>query len=180
MFFDTWHGLLRVLIVGTVSYAALISLLRISGKRSLSKMNAFDLVVTVALGSTFATVILNNSIPLAEGVLALGLLIALQFVITWLSVRFEPLQNLVKAEPTLLVRDGDYLPEAMRTQRVTKEEVEAALRENGTADAAQAACVVLETDGSLSVIQAGRRALKRRQASRAARAARSGFAALAG
>ena len=100
------------LIVGTVSYAALISLLRISGKRSLSKMNAFDLVVTVALGSTFATVILNNSIPLAEGVLALGLLIALQFVITWLSVRFEPLQNLVKAEPTLLVRDGDYLPEA--------------------------------------------------------------------
>ncbi|HUU25622.1 MAG TPA: DUF421 domain-containing protein [Methyloceanibacter sp.] len=90
MFFDTWFGLLRVLVVGTLSYAALIALLRISGKRSLSKMNAFDLVVTVALGSTFATVILNNAIPLAEGVLALALLVFLQFVITWLSVRFEP------------------------------------------------------------------------------------------
>jgi uncharacterized membrane protein YcaP (DUF421 family) len=155
MFFDSWFGLLRVLIVGTLSYAALIALLRISGKRSLSKMNAFDLVVTVALGSTFATVILNNSIPLAEGVLALALLIVLQFVITWLSVRFEPVQNLVKAEPTLLVRDGNYLTEAMRTQRVTREEVEAALRENGTRDVSQADCVVLETDGSLSVIQAG-------------------------
>jgi len=154
MFFDTWFGLLRVLIVGTVSYAALIALLRISGKRSLSKMNAFDLVVTVALGSTFATVILSNSIPLAEGVLALALLIFLQFVITWLSVRFEPVQNLVKSEPTLLVRNGDYLTEAMLTQRVTKEEVEAALRENGTSDVSQAACVVLETDGSLSVVQA--------------------------
>ena len=154
MFFDTWFGLLRVLIVGTVSYAALIALLRISGKRSLSKMNAFDLVVTVALGSTFATVILSNSIPLAEGVLALALLIFLQFVITWLSVRFEPVQNLVKSEPTLLVRNGDYLAQAMRTQRVTKEEVEAALRENGTSDVSQAACVVLETDGSLSVVQA--------------------------
>ena len=154
MFFDTWFGLLRVLIVGTVSYAALIALLRISGKRSLSKMNAFDLVVTVALGSTFATVILSNSIPLAEGVLALALLIFLQFVITWLSVRFEPVQNLVKSEPTLLVHNGDYLTEAMRTQRVTKEEVEAALRENGTSDVSQAACVVLETDGSLSVVQA--------------------------
>jgi len=154
MFFDTWFGLLRVLIVGTLSYAALIALLRISGKRSLSKMNAFDLVVTVALGSTFATVILNNSIPLAEGVLALALLVFLQFVITWLSVRYEPVQDLVKSEPTLLVRDGTYLMEAMRAQRVTKEEVEAALRENGTSEVDQADCVVLETDGSLSVIQA--------------------------
>jgi len=114
MFFDTWFGLLRVLVVGTLSYAALIALLRISGKRSLSKMNAFDLVVTVALGSTFATVILNNSIPLAEGVLALALLICLQFAITWLSVRYEPVQDLVKSEPSLLVRDGTYLMEAMR------------------------------------------------------------------
>src|SRR5665811_1594614 len=97
MFFDTWFGLLRVLVVGTLSYPALIALLRISGKRSLSKMNAFDLVVTVALGSTFATVILNNSIPLTEGVLALALLVFLQFVITWLSVRFEPVQTLVKS-----------------------------------------------------------------------------------
>jgi uncharacterized membrane protein YcaP (DUF421 family) len=154
MFFDTWFGLLRVLIVGTVSYATLIALLRVSGKRSLSKMNAFDLVVTVALGSTFATVILNNSIPLAEGVLALALLICLQFAITWLSVRFEWVQDLVKSEPTLLVRDGDYLTGAMRSQRVTKEEIEAALRENGAADVCHASCVVLETDGSLSVIQA--------------------------
>ena len=155
MFFETWLGLARVLIIGTLAYAALIALLRLSGKRSLSKMNAFDLVVTVALGSTFATVILDNSIPLAEGVLALALLIVLQFVITWLSVRFEWVQDLVKSEPTLLVRDGNYLREAMRAQRVTKEEIEAALRENGTSDVAEADCVVLETDGSLSVIQSG-------------------------
>jgi len=51
------------------------------------------------------------------------------------------------------VRDGTYLMEAMRAQRVTKEEVEAALRENGTSNVSQADCVVLETDGSLSVIQ---------------------------
>ena len=156
MFFDSWFGLLRVLVVGTITYAALITLLRVSGKRSLSKMNAFDLVVTVALGSTFAAVILNNSIPLAEGVLALGLLVCLQFIITWLSVRFGPVEDLVKSEPSLLVRDGAYLTDAMREQRVTKKEIEAALRENGTADIAKADCVVLETDGSLSVIQNGK------------------------
>lgn len=153
MFFDGWHGLLRVLIIGTATYTALIALLRVSGKRSLSKMNAFDLVVTVALGSTFATVILDDNIPLAEGVFALALLILLQFIITWLSVRVQLVQQLVKSEPTLLVRDGAYLDQAMRQQRVTREEVQAAMRSNGTADLAQVACVVLETDGSMSVIE---------------------------
>ncbi|RMD68975.1 MAG: DUF421 domain-containing protein, partial [Cyanobacteria bacterium J149] len=49
MFFETWSGLGRVLIVGVLAYAGLIVLLRFSGKRTLSKMNAFDLIVTVAL-----------------------------------------------------------------------------------------------------------------------------------
>ncbi|MDQ3601244.1 MAG: DUF421 domain-containing protein, partial [Actinomycetota bacterium] len=71
MWFDTWTDLGRVLIVGPLAYAALVAVLRISGARSLSKLNAFDLVVTVALGSTLATVLLNGSVSLAEGVLGL-------------------------------------------------------------------------------------------------------------
>jgi uncharacterized membrane protein YcaP (DUF421 family) len=152
MFFGDWFGLLRIVVIGSLTYGALIAFLRISGKRSLSKMNAFDLVVTVALGSTFATVILDKSIPLLEGVLALALLISLQFVITWLSVRSKVVQNLVKSEPSLLVRDGKYLRDTMRIQRVTKAEVEAALRTYGMVDLSEVACVVLETDGSITVI----------------------------
>jgi uncharacterized membrane protein YcaP (DUF421 family) len=83
VFFESWLGLLRVVIIGAAAYAVLIVLLRISGKRTLGKMNAFDFVVTVALGSAFATVVLDKSVPLA--VLAFALLIALQFGITWLS-----------------------------------------------------------------------------------------------
>lgn len=87
MIFDSWSGLLRILVIGTAAYIALIFLLRVSGKRTLGKMNAFDLIVTVALGSTFATAVINRSVPLAEGVLALALLVYLQYAITWLSVR---------------------------------------------------------------------------------------------
>jgi len=82
MFFQGWTGLWRVLVVGTLAYIALVLLLRISGKRTLAKFNAFDFVVTVALGSTLATILLNNSIALAEGILALALLIGLQYVIS--------------------------------------------------------------------------------------------------
>ena len=57
-FFNGWGNLLRVIVVGLLAYATLIFFLRISGNRTLSKMNAFDLIVTVALGSTLATVLL--------------------------------------------------------------------------------------------------------------------------
>lgn len=106
MFFDSWRGMLHILVVGFSAYAILIFMLRISGKRTLSKMNAFDLVVTVALGSTLATVLLDQSVPLMEGVLALALLVGLQFAITWMSVRFDWFKTLIKAEPTLLVHEG--------------------------------------------------------------------------
>ena len=68
--------------------ALLLLLLRVSGKRTLTRMNAFDLVVTVALGSTLATVLLTKSVALADGLVAFAVLILLQYGLTWLSVRF--------------------------------------------------------------------------------------------
>ena len=80
-------------------------MLRLSGKRTLGKMNAFDLVVTVALGSTLATVILGKAVPLAEGLVALLMLICLQFANAWRSVRSHQFEQFIKSEPTLLVHD---------------------------------------------------------------------------
>src|SRR5919106_5772400 len=143
MLFDSWAGLGRVLLVGTLTYVALVLLLRISGKRTLTKLNAFDLVVTVALGSTLATVLLSSSVALAEGVLALGLLIFLQYAIAGLSVRSPGFQALIKAEPTLLLHRGRLLDGAMKAERITREEILAALRASGAADLSGIAAVVL-------------------------------------
>jgi uncharacterized membrane protein YcaP (DUF421 family) len=160
MIFDTWIGLGRVLVVGTLAYMILVVLLRVSGKRTLTKLNAFDLVVTVALGSTLATVLLSRSVPLAEGVLALALLIFLQFALAWLSVRSPRVSSLIKSEPTLVVHEGRLLEGALETQRVTRDEALAVLRAAGVADRQRVTAVVLETDGSFSVItgSAGERA----------------------
>lgn len=152
MFFDSWMSLARVPIVGTLAYVALVLFIRISGKRTLTKLNAFDLVVTVALGSTLATVLLNNSVALAEGVLAMALLILLQFVITWLSVRSSRFESLVKSETTLLMHKGRFLEGPLRSQRVTRDEVLSALPSQGESDVAGVDAVVLETDGSMSVL----------------------------
>jgi uncharacterized membrane protein YcaP (DUF421 family) len=153
VFFDSWAGLARVLLLGIPAYVALVLILRISGKRTLTKLNAFDLVVTVALGSTLATVLLSKNVALAEGVVALALLVLLQYAITWASVRLVWFRRLVKSEPTLLVHRGAFLDGAMREQRVTREEVLSVLRGQSSITAVEdAAAVVLETDGSFSVL----------------------------
>ena len=115
-------------------------------------MSAFDFVVTVALGSTLATILLNKDVTLADGLLALSLLVMLQFVITWLSVRFPRFQSFVKSEPTLLFYQGDFLWKAMKLERFTKEELIAAMRQTGRTYLNEVQAIVLESDGSLSVI----------------------------
>jgi uncharacterized membrane protein YcaP (DUF421 family) len=152
MLFQSWMELARVLIVGVFAYAGLLVLLRVSGKRTLSKMNAFDFVVTVALGSTLATILLSRDVALAAGLLALGLLIALQLAVAWLSARSPSFRGLVKSEPRLLFARGRMIEEALLAERVAPEEVLAAMRAGGHADLAAVEAVVLETDGTFSVI----------------------------
>lgn len=153
MFFDNWMGVARTVLVGTLAYISLLLLVRVSGKRTLSKMNAFDLIVTVALGSTLATILLSKDTPLVEGVLALGLLIFLQFSITWLSVRSKTVSRLVKAEPRLLFHKGEFLQESMKKERVDEGELLQAIRSQGIGRLDQVEAVVLETDGTFSIVE---------------------------
>ncbi len=150
--FDGWASLYRLALVGPLAYVALIVMLRVSGKRTLAKFNAFDFVVTVALGSTLSSVLLDDSISLSEGLTAFGLLILLQFAIAWLSVRSAWFESFVKSRATMLVEDGRYLEEKMLAQRVTREEVDTALRQSGLLQVGGATRVFLESDGSFSVV----------------------------
>jgi uncharacterized membrane protein YcaP (DUF421 family) len=160
MWFDSWSDISRTLAVGATTYGTLVLLLRVSGKRTLAKLNAFDWVVSVALGSTLATVLLSKDVSWGEGVVALALLAALQFVVAWTTTRLPGGRSAVTAKPTLLLHDGCVRPEALTAQRVSLSELRQAVRASGSGDLSSIAAVVLETDGSLSVIplrQAGNR-----------------------
>lgn len=153
MFFDNSAGLLRVAVVGMIAYVAIVAILRVSGKRTLSKWNAFDFVVTIALGSTLATVLLSKDIAAAEGVLALALLVALQFMMSWMTVRSTFVRRLIKSEPAYLYREGAYVEKRLILERVTEAEVRAAVRQQGIGSMKEVEAVVLETDGSVSIVR---------------------------
>lgn len=152
MVFDSWYHTWRVVVAAIVGYVALVAFLRFSGKRTLAKLNAFDLVVTVALGSTLATIALSSDVSLLEGVVALATLISLQFAVAWSSVRWSSMRSAVKSRPALVVSDGRLLDDELRRHRLHEHEVFQALRSSGVGDIALVAAVVLETDGTLSVV----------------------------
>ena len=156
MFFQGWTGIVRTLVVGTLAYAFLVLALRGAGKRTLAKLNAFDLVVTVAFGSVLASILLSEGVALAEGATALLLLIALQYAVASLSVRSRGFAKLVRSEPTLLLRKGEPLEGALHRARVTHAELETVARSAGHGSLEGLEAVILESDGSFSVLPGGR------------------------
>lgn len=149
---SSWPELARILIIGSASYLALLVLLRGFGNRALAKMNAYDFVTTIALGSVLASAIVSKDIRLDSAVLSFSILLAMQRAVAWLSFHSKILQNALSNEPTLLVRDGRLLDASMRRECISKSDIEAAIRAQGHMKLSSVSAVILETDGSMSII----------------------------
>lgn len=152
--FDGFSSLIRVGLTVIPVYVLVVILIRVSGKRVTSKMNNFDWFVTVAVGSIVGSTVILRDVVILDALVAITMFFGLQYVVTWLSVRSDKFERLIKAEPTLLFHDGRYCNENMRRERVTKKEIAAAVREHGEISMGEIAAVIFENDAKLSVIPA--------------------------
>jgi uncharacterized membrane protein YcaP (DUF421 family) len=150
-FFESWYNVIRTVTLSIIGFAALMILLRGSGKRTLSKLNAFDFVFVVAVGSVFASTIISKDITLVEGVASMTTLIVIQVILAELAMRFPMVERIVNGKPTLLLSHGQFIPRALKKERVTEEEVRSAIRAKGVNRVEDVDAVILENDGSLSV-----------------------------
>lgn len=138
--------------MGAAAYALMVVVLRASGKRTLAALNAFDLVVTVALGSVLATIALSSEVSLLEGLAAIVVLVVARSAVSWLSVHAPPVRRFVRSEASVVFADGNFDTATMAKVRLTEGEICQAIRSSGCGDLELVAAVVFETDGSLSVI----------------------------
>lgn len=146
-------GAWRAAFLAPLLYVGLFVIVRMLGKRTIATMNAFDLLVTVALGSTVATIVLSSEVTLAEGVLSLAIPLLLQFGAIWISSRHEPTEHLLKDHPALLVLDGQLRSDMLMHEMITEDEVREAVRKAGLGSWQLAKAVVLEVDGQISVLR---------------------------
>ncbi|TVP47663.1 MAG: DUF421 domain-containing protein [Gemmatimonadales bacterium] len=153
-FFGGWDPVIRIVVLGVLMYVALVLILRISGSRTLASMSAFDFIVTVAIGAVFGRTLTTQGVALVESLTALALLVALQFIVTWLQTRWPVFKGVLTNPPSLLYFRGTFLRDTMLRQRVTEEEIMGAVRKEQTGSMKEVEAVVLETSGSFSVIRA--------------------------
>lgn len=152
VFFQSGHGLVRTMVAAVFAYASMIIVLRVAGKHALSKLHVFDCVVTVALGSTLASILLSEDVALAEGLVAVVMLVGMQWVVAKSAVSYEPWRKFIRSDPVILLAHGQLDAETMISERVTEVEVDIAIRMRGFGDRSMIAYVVLEADGSMSVV----------------------------
>ena len=151
--FSGWESIGRVALMASLGYVGLLLLLRASGKRTIAKMNVFDFVVTVALGSVLANAILSPEVSVADVMTAFAVLIFLQFVFSILTRRSKRLEQMINGRPTILLQRGHLLDDQLKRQRVTQEEVRAAVRSAGVGKLEDLDAVVLETDRVFTVLR---------------------------
>ncbi|HET7618591.1 MAG TPA: YetF domain-containing protein [Vicinamibacterales bacterium] len=139
-------------LLALVGYVALLTLIRVLGKRTISRMNPSDFAITVALGSTLAMMILSDSVGIASGLVALASLLLLQYGTEWLTTRSAWLRSVIEGEPALIYYRGHFLEHVMRRANVNKGEILKAIRRERLSDPDDVDALVLEIDGTFAVI----------------------------
>jgi uncharacterized membrane protein YcaP (DUF421 family) len=152
MWFNGWVPVARVVLFSAIAYLTLLTLIRVTGKRTIAKMNPGDFAIIVAIGSVAASTIVDTAVSLVEGVAAVGALIALQFGSEWLTSRSSWIRRVADGQPVLLAYRGTLLQDAMQREHIHEEDILAVARQHGIGRLSDLHAVVLEVDGSLSVV----------------------------
>lgn len=147
-----WQNIPWVMISVVATYASILLYTRIVGLRSLSKMTAADFVMTVAVGSLFATTASLSSPSLLVGLTALAGLFAAQWALAWSRHKFQAVGKLVDNAPLLLMARSKILDHNLKRANVTRSELFGKLREANALNYGEVLAVVFETTGDISVL----------------------------
>lgn len=160
VFFDNLDKLGRIVLTTVMVYVLIVLVTKASGKRSTSQLNNFDWIVTVMIGSLGASTILLKNIPFIEGVSSILVLYLLQFLVTKYASISPQFSSVILSDPRIVFYQGQFLPEAMRAERLTRQEIECAMRAEGINNFDDIEAIVFESDAKLSVIPKQRQADK--------------------
>jgi len=152
LIFDNFDKLGRIVIASAMVYLLIVGITKVSGKRSTSQLNNFDWVVTVMIGSIGASTILLKSIPFVEGAASIVTLYTLQYLVTKTASISPHFSSFILSEPRIVFYQGQFLPEAMRKERLCRQELECAIRAEGINDYDEVEAIVFESDAKLTVI----------------------------
>ncbi len=150
---DSGFGFLAAIAVRTaLVFLALVVGLRVTGRRQAGELNLHDVLLVLVLANSVQNAMTRGDGHLGVALVSAGTLILVGWLLAALQSRFPACEKWTAGEPTVLAEDGRLLRSELRREGMTEDEVMAAVREQGLADLAGAKLIVLEVDGSISVV----------------------------
>ena len=143
---------MEIIVRATVVFFFLWSLTRGMGKRELSQMTAFELLLLVTVGDLVQQGVTQEDMSLTGAVLAVGTVAFWSLVFSVLAFRFRRARPVLEGLPVVIIRDGELRPEFLAAERMTTDEVKEAARDQGIDDLRRVRVGVLEPDGKLSFL----------------------------
>ncbi|APE44356.1 DUF421 domain-containing protein [Sulfitobacter alexandrii] len=145
--------LLRGTVLALIGLAWVVICVRVIGLRAFSKMTSFDFVTTVAIGSLLAgSVQATDWSGLSQALIAIAALLGIQYAVSRLRSRRNDFEGVIGNRPALLMRDGQFLEDALTRTRTTRSDVIGKLREANVLHLGEVRAVVLESTGDISVL----------------------------
>ena len=135
----------------TILYAVVTALLRLMGKRQIGELQPSELVVTILISEIISVPMQNNEIPLLHSLAAAITLVAFEMIGAALSMKSDRFRTLLDGRPVVVIENGAVSAQALRDLRMTRADLEAALRQKDVFAPADVAVAIFETNGQLSV-----------------------------
>jgi uncharacterized membrane protein YcaP (DUF421 family) len=135
-----------------VVFGLLLVVTRAVGRRELSSMEPFDLILLVVMGDLIQQGVTQSDYSLTGVLIVLGVISTLTVGTSYLSFRVPRLRSVLEGEPIVLVEHGKVIVRNLRRERMTHDELAAEARLQQIADLARVRLAVLETNGSVSFI----------------------------
>jgi uncharacterized membrane protein YcaP (DUF421 family) len=143
---------MEIVIRASILYLLIWILIRAMGKRELSEMSAFELVLLVTIGDLVQQGVTQEDYSITGAFLAIGTLGFWILLWSYVAFRFKRTRGVIEGNPVIVVHDGRIQHEALRVERVTLDELKDAAREQGIGDLREVQFGVLEASGKFSFL----------------------------
>ena len=151
-----WHPALpywEFIVRGVAVYLFLLVLLRVTGKRQVGQLSPFDLVLLLVLSNAVQNSMNGGDNSLVGGMVSAATLVALNFVLGFVTLRSKKLEALIEGRPQVLIHNGQLFEDVLASAQLTHHELQAALRQAGCSSVNEVRTAVLENNGAISVVK---------------------------
>jgi uncharacterized membrane protein YcaP (DUF421 family) len=142
-----------IAIRAVVLYVFVVFLMRIIGRRELSTLTPFDLVLLIVLGDAIQQGLTQDDYSVTGAIVAVSTLAVLQVATSYASYRFRPLGKILKGDPIILVENGKLLDKNLHRERLTVDDVAEQMRVQQIAAFDEVKWAILESNGTISFIK---------------------------